>query len=174
MSAENNRSKLRTWFDHVDKDGSGELDGEELKRALAEANLNFSLMSAKMLVKLFDEKKEGKLDFAQFTQLYTWIMRQKKAYMEFDTDRSGTLDYDNGEVLKAIKAAGFNLDEHAFEAAFSAYDPDCDKELSMTEFVGLCCFLTLCLNTFTSFDSIGRQKIELSFCQFVYACAHCK
>ena len=166
--------KLRDWFTYVDKDESGKLDGIELKTALEQATLNFSLMSTRMLLKLFDEEKDGTVDFHQFTKLYAWIMRQKKAYMEYDTDRSGELEYENGEVFSAIRCAGFNLDEASFHAAFNAYDPDGDNKLSMTEFVGLCAFLTLCLNTFTSFDTNNRRKVELDFCQFVYACSHCK
>ncbi|KAJ9440681.1 Penta-EF hand domain-containing protein 2 [Diplonema papillatum] len=175
MAAEaDGMEQLKEWFDYVDRDSSGKLDGNELITALMQAGLNFSPMSANMMLKLFDDRREGKLSFEQFCKLYSWILEQKRAFMEFDDDKSGTLDLNNGEVLHAIFAAGFKLDTHSFNAAFKAYDPDCDERMSTTEFVGLCAFLTLCLNTFCSFDPYNTGDIKVNFCQFVYACASCK
>eukprot|EP01064_Diplonema_japonicum_P038205 TRINITY_DN9171_c0_g1_i1.p1 TRINITY_DN9171_c0_g1~~TRINITY_DN9171_c0_g1_i1.p1 ORF type:complete len:175 (+),score=22.79 TRINITY_DN9171_c0_g1_i1:34-558(+) len=166
--------KIRAWFEAVDTDGSGKLDNEELVEALQQAGLNFSLMSTGMMIKLFDRQREGKLTLDLFVELYSWISRQKEAFLKFDTDNSGKLDLDNGEVLSAVISAGFRLDAHSFDAAFRAYDPDCDRSMTLTEFVGLCAFLTLCLNTFSSFDRAGEGEIKLNFCQYVFACANCK
>ena len=70
--------------------------------------------------------------------------------------------------------AGFQLDKHAFEALFCAFDPDRSQGLSLTEYMGMATFLQMSTRTFTSFDPHRTGRITLDFNQWVYACANCR
>ena len=77
-------------------------------------------------------------------------------------------------VAEALRRAGFHLDQHAFGAAFAAFDPDRNGTLGTPEYVALSVF---CKNTaamFHAFDSQRSGRVGLDYNQFVYAAANCK
>jgi hypothetical protein len=79
------------------------------------------------------------------------------------------------EVLTVPCAgAGFHLDQHAFEAAFSSFDPDRNNVSSVTEFMGLCVFMRGTAQIFGAFDPQRQGRITLDYNQFVYAASSCR
>jgi hypothetical protein len=78
------------------------------------------------------------------------------------------------ETSKRLEChAGFNISQPAFEALFTAHDPDRNGHLSMTEFLGLTLFIRSASGMFQGFAN-GSSKITLTFDQFVYAACHCR
>ena len=108
------QQQMWQWYSHVDRDRSGKIDYKELKAALAQAGLAFSLMSTQMMLRLFDATKTDNLDFQEFQNLYGWVQQKQQSFFHFDRDRSGFLD--TAEVFNALKHAGYGLDQHAFYA----------------------------------------------------------
>ena len=77
-------------------------------------------------------------------------------------------------VIGCWRGAGFRLDQHAFEALFTAFDPDKSQGLSLTEYMGMTCFLQMSTHMFSGFDPQRSGRIQLDFNQWVYACANCR
>jgi hypothetical protein len=71
-------------------------------------------------------------------------------------------------------AAGFHLDQHSFEAAFAAFDPDQTHSLSVTEYMGFTVFLQGTAQIFGAFDPQRQGRITLDYNQFVYAVSSCR
>eukprot|EP00756_Hemistasia_phaeocysticola_P014884 Hpha_TRINITY_DN15370_c1_g1::TRINITY_DN15370_c1_g1_i1::g.87368::m.87368 len=166
------QQQMQQWFNFVDTDRSGQLNYKELQGALKQAGCNFSIMSTNMLLRLFDPDKSQQINFQEFCHLYQWIQAKQQAFQHFDRDRSGSLS--KQECYQALQHSGFQLDQHAFEASFGAYDPDKNGTMSMTEFVGMCAYLQLALNTFQSFDPQRSGSVTIPFNQFVYMCSQTK
>jgi hypothetical protein len=71
-------------------------------------------------------------------------------------------------------AAGFRMDQHAFEAAFSAFDPDNTHSLSVTEYMGMTVFFQGTVQMFGAFDPQHQGRVTLDYNQFVYAVSKCR
>ena len=164
--------QMMGWFSAIDKDKSGALDGKELQVALRQAGLNFSLMTAGMMLRLFDPSKSAKISYNEFKNLFGWIGQKQQAFGHFDADRSGNLN--RAEVYNAVAQAfpHMRLDQPAFEAAFSTYDPDRSQSMSYTEYVAFCGYLEHCSRTFISFDAqrSGSVTMNMSQCMFIFSC----
>ncbi len=65
--------------------------------------------------------------------------------------------------------AGYRLDGPAFEALFSAYDPDKSGSTDIAELVAMTVFLQGATATFQAFDVQRQGRITLDYNQFVYA-----
>eukprot|EP01065_Artemidia_motanka_P036647 TRINITY_DN445_c7_g1_i1.p1 TRINITY_DN445_c7_g1~~TRINITY_DN445_c7_g1_i1.p1 ORF type:complete len:170 (+),score=67.84 TRINITY_DN445_c7_g1_i1:107-616(+) len=164
--------QMQQWFQFVDRDRSGQLDYKELQVALKQAGLNFSLMSTNMMLRLFDPDRSGQISFPEFCNLYQWIQAKQQSFAYFDRDRSGNLN--KQECYQALQHAGFQMDQHSFEATYRVYDPDHNGTLSLTEFTGMAAYLQLCTNTFKSFDPQGTGQATITLDKFVYMCSQCK
>ena len=65
--------------------------------------------------------------------------------------------------------AGFTLDKHAFDALFSAYDPDRNLNLGMPEFIAMTLYLRSASAIFQAFDHTKTGKVTLDFIQLPIA-----
>lgn len=70
--------------------------------------------------------------------------------------------------------AGFRLDQHAFEALFTAFDPDRSQGLSLTEYMGMTAFLQMSTQMFSAFDPQRQGRITLDFNQFIFSVSNCR
>lgn len=68
--------------------------------------------------------------------------------------------------------AGHQLDAPAFDALFSAYNPERSGTLDLTEAIALILFMQGAASTFGAFDPGRQGRIDLDFNQFVYAAAN--
>lgn len=163
---------ITEWFRRVDRDRSGKIDVKELQSALALGNLNFSLQTVAQMMKLYDADRSGTMTLQEFQGLHGLLIEMQQTFQRFDRDRSGALTRD--EVFQALTAAGFHLDQHAFEALFGAYDPDRSQSLGLPEYMGMSVFLKHTANMFRAFDAQRTGRITLDYNQFVYAMSHCR
>lgn len=58
----------------------------------------------------------------EYKRLHAFLTNVTQAFRRYDADRSGTLD--EREVKTALRDAGFDLEEPAFQALFRSFDPD--------------------------------------------------
>lgn len=68
------RSHIPSWsikdtFTNYDKDGSGELDSQELRHAMRHYGLDLSGSKVRQALKRYDDNPDGKLDLAEFEKL---------------------------------------------------------------------------------------------------------
>lgn len=69
---------LRATFDAIDKDGSGELDEEEIANVMASLGKGADLAEVKELIEIADEDGNGVIDFEEFKVLMGEIHRRQK------------------------------------------------------------------------------------------------
>lgn len=162
---------LKQWFKAIDRDGNGQLDVFELQRALALGNLHFSMQIVAHLIRLYDVGGRGEIGPIEFEKLHGFLTTMQGTFMKFDADNSG--DLDKQEVRRALDAAGFKLEEPAFESMFEAYDPDRSQTLNMPAFIGMTLFLSSATNAFQAFDTGNAGTVAFDYSQFIYAAASC-
>ncbi|KAJ7795642.1 hypothetical protein B0H14DRAFT_2391396, partial [Mycena olivaceomarginata] len=81
------------WFLAVDEDRSGEINAEELQCALINHDSSaFDLDTVKVLMIIFDDDKNGTIDFNEFAGLRKFIENWRKIFNLCDSDNSGTID----------------------------------------------------------------------------------
>ena len=100
-SADN--TALQQWFLVVDSDRSGQVNAEELQRALAQGGLNFSMKLVSSMIRMYDADKTAQLAYAQFIELHKFLVNVQHVFAAADHDRSGQLDLN--ECVPAPKAA---------------------------------------------------------------------
>ncbi|KAF5834194.1 hypothetical protein DUNSADRAFT_9224 [Dunaliella salina] len=144
---------VRAWFMAIDLDRSGELNSGELQRALSMGQLNFSLTDVDSMIRAFDTNGRRKLNIEEFAKLHSFLTSF-------------------GEVLQALKHAGFTLDPPVVQAMMHRHDPDNDTHMKLDDFIRMCLFLQSCVRTFGAFDAQRTGRITLDFGQFVYAASH--
>ena len=57
----------------------------------------------------------------------------RKAFMEMDKDKSGTLDYE--ELRMVLESTGYKIDDDIFDDVLEVFDKDCDGEVDYHEFL---------------------------------------
>mmetsp|Transcript_22569 Transcript_22569/g.62344 ORF Transcript_22569/g.62344 Transcript_22569/m.62344 type:complete len:219 (-) Transcript_22569:946-1602(-) len=161
---------VRAWFMAIDLDRSGELNSGELQRALSMGQLNFSLTDVDSMIRAFDTNGRRKLNIEEFAKLHSFLTSVQSSFVYFDRDMSRTLEF--GEVLQALKHAGFTLDPPVVQAMMHRHDPDNDTHMKLDDFIRMCLFLQSCVRTFSAFDAQRTGRITLDFGQFAYAVSH--
>eukprot|EP01060_Flectonema_neradi_P035950 TRINITY_DN675_c0_g1_i1.p1 TRINITY_DN675_c0_g1~~TRINITY_DN675_c0_g1_i1.p1 ORF type:complete len:194 (+),score=30.95 TRINITY_DN675_c0_g1_i1:69-584(+) len=166
--------QMQAWFQKVDADRSGFIDHKELQIALGEAQIVVSLMTANMIMRLFDSGRQGRMTYNDFRNLFAWMATKDQAFYQFDTNRDGSLD--SREVYNACCQCfpHLQLDQHAFGAATAVYDVDQNGTMSRVEFIAFCAYLEHCSRTYASFDPHRTGNVSMPISQFIYACAQCK
>ncbi|KNZ59314.1 uncharacterized protein VP01_1760g4 [Puccinia sorghi] len=106
--------QLRQWFGAVDADNSGNITALELQQALVNGDWSpFDLDTVKMLMNIFDTDRSGTIGFDEFAGLWKYIKDWQGAFRHFDADRSGTISGD--ELRNALDQFGFRLPPHLLQ-----------------------------------------------------------
>ncbi|KAJ1642669.1 hypothetical protein LPJ64_005505 [Coemansia asiatica] len=113
--------QLQYWFRAVDSDGSGQLDAQELQRALVNGDWSqFSIETVRLMIGMFDRDRSGTINFQEFIGLWSYINQWKDCFRAFDRDGSGTID--RGELHQALNAFGFRVSPQVVNSLVSKYD----------------------------------------------------
>ena len=147
---------LRQAFKFFDKDGSGQIDYDELKEVLDRFNIHPDEKEFKELMEKYDQDKSGDIDYYEFigtlmpTDAQVSAAKQKEvlkkaretigvrfnslrgAFRKMDADGNGYLDLD--EITKMAKAENLGLNEHEVAALTKQMDADGDGKISYAEF----------------------------------------
>jgi Ca2+-binding EF-hand superfamily protein len=71
----NRNEDIASCFDRLDKDGNGVLSPEEVV-SIIQDRMGFDEPTARQLVDMFDQNKDGSLDKTEFMQLWTSMFGQ--------------------------------------------------------------------------------------------------
>ena len=163
-------AQMQGWFAHIDRDRSGYLDHKELQEALKQAGIVVTLMTTNLFVRLFDSTRSGKVNYQDFKNIFAWMAQKDQVFYATDVQRSGQLSFQ--QVYQAMGQAfpGLALDNHAFQAATSVYDPDRSGSMNRTEFIAFCVFIDQCARTFASFDPqrTGSVNMPMNQCMYLF------
>ncbi|KAJ6478890.1 EF-hand [Mycena sanguinolenta] len=81
------------WFLAIDANRSGEIDADELQSALMNPDSSpFDMNTVTILITIFDDDKNGTIDFNEFAGIRQFIENWRKIFDLCDTDQSGTID----------------------------------------------------------------------------------
>ncbi|KAK3095372.1 hypothetical protein FSP39_013891 [Pinctada imbricata] len=139
---EEQKADLRAAFDLFDDDGSGTIDGKDLKIALRALGFEPKKEEIKKMVAEVDKDGSEILDFNDFLHIMTMKMTGKdskediqKAFKLFDDDDSGKI---NRKKLKnAAKDLGLELTKQQLQELIDVADLDKDGEVNEREFINI-------------------------------------
>ncbi|KAK5124219.1 hypothetical protein LTR85_001922 [Meristemomyces frigidus] len=172
----NDRDALWPLFLQVDKDRSGQLSEEELRRALVNGDYTaFDPHTVKMMIRMFDTDRSGTINFDEFCGLWGFLAAWRTLFDRFDVDRSGNISL--REFEDALVAFGYRLSPQFVQLLFSTYaksksrgrgdEYDREKVLSFDLFVQACISLKRMTDVFKKYDSDRDGYITLSFEEFL-------
>ncbi|CAE7646713.1 CMD1 [Symbiodinium sp. KB8] len=111
---EEERVAYRVVFDKYDADGSGAVDGAELKSVFAECGQQLTDEEVKDLMQEFDDDGNGELEFKEFLEMMSKLVAGPtteqlldEMFKLFDTNKDGFIDA--GEMKAVMKEVGQTL-----------------------------------------------------------------
>ncbi|TEY40699.1 hypothetical protein BOTCAL_0427g00120 [Botryotinia calthae] len=108
-------------FQAVDKDRTGALTEKELRAALVNGDWTaFDPYTVKMMIRMFDTDRSGTINFEEFCGLWGFLAAWRGLFDRFDKDRSGNISLD--EYSEALVAFGYRLSDSFVATLFRAYD----------------------------------------------------
>lgn len=123
--------QLWNWFTAVDLDRSGHITVDELERALINGDWSpFDLDTVKLLMSIFDTDRSGTIVFDEFTGLWKYIKDWQNVFRHFDRDQSGSID--GSELRDALAQFGFRLSPEILTLVQKKYDPKPPKASNVT------------------------------------------
>ena len=168
----NDRDALWPLFLQVDKDRSGQLSEEELRRALVNGDYTaFDEHTVKMMIRMFDTDRSGTINFDEFCGLWGFLAAWRGLFDRFDVDRSGNISL--REFEDALVAFGYRLSKGFVGLLFGTYarsksrgrgdeGEGREKVLSFDLFVQACISLKRMTDVFKRFDTDRDGYITLS------------
>ncbi|KAK3071944.1 hypothetical protein LTR53_007712 [Teratosphaeriaceae sp. CCFEE 6253] len=171
------RDSLWPLFLQVDKDRSGQLTEDELRRALVNGDYTaFDPHTVKMMIRMFDTDRSGTINFDEFCGLWGFLAAWRGLFDRFDVDRSGNISL--REFEDALVAFGYRLSPAFVQLLFSTYARSHsrgrgddgggrEKVLSFDLFVQACISLKRMTDVFKRYDSDRDGYITLSFEEFL-------
>jgi len=164
---------LKTAFAALDKDKSGEISAGELATNKFEG-VQFSLTTTTLLVKVFDKDRSGQISFFEFASLSKFVSSMKAAFLNFDRDRSGSIDLN--EVTQAVAQGGFHLQPQTLQAVYTKYlklhplnqgNRQVARGLNLELFIQLCSYLGSTRGVFSQYDYQRSGWITVNLDQYV-------
>ncbi|EON61872.1 hypothetical protein W97_01090 [Coniosporium apollinis CBS 100218] len=161
----NDRDALWRIFNAVDKDGSGQLTEDELGRALVNGDWSpFDTHTVRMMIRMFDTDRSGTINFDEFCGLWAFLAAWRALFDRFDLDRSGNISLP--EFSEALVAFGYRLSGQFVGLLFRTYDRG-RGAIGFDLFVQACISLKRMTDVFKRYDEDRDGYITLSFEEFL-------
>ena len=160
----------------VDRDRSGQLSEDSLRRALVNGDYTaFDAHTVRMMIRMFDTDRSGTINFDEFCGLWGFLAAWRGLFDRFDVDRSGSISYN--EFADALVAFGYRLSPEFVGLLFSTFAKNVggrgdgeggagglgrSKGLSFDLFVQACISLKRMTDVFKRYDEDRDGYITLS------------
>lgn len=152
-TAPSNDSELRTFFEELDIDGSGELNRFEIHKLLDSLGRKPTTSQLDSFMAKMDPDGSGEVDFEEFSAWW-WAENAavhtstaavecpdrelRTAFQSIDEDGSGVIDYDElKEGLQKLQLTKTEDDEAAVRVLLTEFDADGSGALDFKEFSAL-------------------------------------
>ncbi|KAF1981012.1 EF-hand [Aulographum hederae CBS 113979] len=165
---ERDREREALWpiFRAVDKDGTNQLSESELRAALVNGDWTpFDPHTVKMMIRMFDTDRSGTISFDEFCGLWSFLSAWRTLFDRFDADRSGNISL--SEFSSALVAFGYRLSPSFVSLLFSTYDRRGERAIGFDLFVQACISLKRMTDVFKRYDEDRDGYITLSFEEFL-------
>ena len=114
------RDALWPLFLQVDKGRTGQLSEAELQSALVNGDYTaFDPHTVKMMIRMFDTDRSGTINFDEFCGLWGFLAAWRALFDRFDVDRSGNISL--REFEDALVAFGYRLSPQFVKLLFSTF-----------------------------------------------------
>ncbi|GAB7341513.1 hypothetical protein MBLNU457_7732t1 [Dothideomycetes sp. NU457] len=167
------RDSLWPLFIAVDRDRTGQLSEDSLRRALVNGDYTaFDPHTVKMMIRMFDADRSGTINFDEFCGLWGFLSAWRNLFDRFDVDRSGHISL--SEFSEALVAFGYRLSAEFVRLLFGTFCRNVggrgddgrgggrEKGLSFDLFVQACISLKRMTDVFKRFDEDRDGYITLS------------
>jgi Ca2+-binding EF-hand superfamily protein len=132
----------------VDKERNGQLSESSLRSALVNGDYTaFDAHTVRMMIRMFDTDRSGTINFDEFCGLWGFLAAWRNLFDRFDVDRSGNISFQ--EFSDALVAFGYR---HGGR----------EKTLSFDLFVQACISLKRMTDVFKKYDDDRDGYITLS------------
>lgn len=118
-----------------------------------------------MMIRMFDTDKTGTIDFDEFCGLWSFLAAWRTLFDRFDEDRSGYISFD--EYTKALVAFGYRLSSTFVGILYRTYERRGNEAMSFDLFVQSCIALKRMTDVFKKYDADRDGYITLSFEEFL-------
>lgn len=158
---------LWPWFSQV-AGADQQIDGEELQKALTASGINgsykpFSLETCRIMIAMLDRDHSGKMGFTEFKELWNAINSWKGTFINFDRDRSGTVE--PHELHQAIASFGYTLSPNALMVLVNRYSTG--GRIGFDDFVSCVVRLRALTTTFQSRDTQRNGHAQFQYDDFI-------
>lgn len=125
----------------------------------------FDPQTVKMMIRMFDTDRSGTIGFDEFCGLWGFLGAWRALFDRFDEDQSGYISFD--EYTKALIAFGYRLSPNFVHLLFRTYDKSGGNSMSFDLFVQSCIILKRMTDVFKRYDDDRDGYITLSFEEFL-------
>eukprot|EP01006_Ploeotia_vitrea_P029924 TRINITY_DN62384_c0_g1_i1.p1 TRINITY_DN62384_c0_g1~~TRINITY_DN62384_c0_g1_i1.p1 ORF type:complete len:184 (+),score=97.51 TRINITY_DN62384_c0_g1_i1:39-590(+) len=136
------KQEVKEAFDLFDTDKSGSIDYHELKVAMRALGFDVRKAEVLKLMKEYDRKETGQIDYADFVDIMTTKMSERdpqeeirKAFSLFDDDNSGAISLKN--LRRVARELGEVLNDDELQAMIDEFDKNADGEIDEAEFMAI-------------------------------------
>ncbi|CAD0112911.1 unnamed protein product [Aureobasidium uvarum] len=114
------REALWPLFMAVDKERNGQLSESSLRSALVNGDYTaFDAHTVRMMIRMFDTDRSGTINFDEFCGLWGFLAAWRNLFDRFDVDRSGNISFQ--EFADALVAFGYRLSPQFIQLLFNTF-----------------------------------------------------
>jgi len=152
-TAVNMDEKLKKWFDMSDVTNTGTLDIYELEVALKnDETSSFSFNACMLMIELFDDNKNGQIDFPEFKELWSYLGEYRRRFNSADTDKSGEIDVT--ELSAAVELTfGIKLSDKFLKQMLRKINSSDEQRIKLDNFIRIFVFLEKMTTEFNGHQS---------------------
>lgn len=136
------RDEIREAFDLFDADGSGTIEGKELKTAMRALGFEPHKDELKKMIASVDARGDGRINLEEFTALMGARINEKdvqdemlKAFELFDSGGTGRITL--ADLKRVAESLGETMTEKELSEMISEADVDGDGAVNKNEFVAI-------------------------------------
>ncbi|XP_071812333.1 sorcin-like isoform X2 [Apostichopus japonicus] len=146
----------------------GQIDADELQRCLTSSGIAgtyqpFSRDTCVVMINMLDRDYSGQMGFNEFKELWTALNQWKQTFMNFDRDRSGTVE--PSELQQALTSFGYNLSPQAYGCLIRRYSVN--GKVTFDAFVALCVRLRALTDQFRRRDAQQNGSALFQYDDFI-------
>ncbi|ELP87448.1 peflin, putative [Entamoeba invadens IP1] len=128
------------WFQKVDKDKSGTLELNELKKATFPGKIKLDDDTCKHLMSIFDIDRSNSIGFYEYLALMKYVELTTAIFKQFDKDKSNSLD--EQEIFRAMPQLGFDLNMNSCRILLKTCGKGLlSKKVNVSQFIGCAAYL---------------------------------
>jgi len=151
-------------FRQVDTDNSGHISNSELQRALSHT-APFNLKTIDVMMNVFDKDRNGFITIQEFAQLWGYISQWKQCFDAMDTDRSGSIDFN--EMKNAMTQFGYRLSDQFIVSIMQKHDPQRVGSIRFDDFIQIFFLLQAMTNVFAVHDTDHDGWVQINYETFL-------